>query len=117
MTIAELMLFYRLDDEIYKRAEKICEELDLLYKSYVKPVVSKGTVIMEIYDYENEEVDRLEMTYEQFISTDCVELAKKIRKDEMERRKLAEQEAKKQAEIEAKEKRRDMYERLKKEFG
>ena len=41
ITVTELMFYYRLDDEIYKRAEEICKSLDLLYKCSVEPMVNK----------------------------------------------------------------------------
>ena len=116
MTVSELMLYYRLEDEIYKRAEEICKSLDLLYKCDVEPVVNEDNIRMSILDYENDEVDSLTMTFEQFVSNNYLELARQVRKNDQEQKRKAEMEAKRLAEVKAKENRRKQYEQLKKEF-
>lgn len=116
MTVSELILYYRLEDEIDERAEEICEVLDLLYRCYVKPVVNKDNIRMEILDYENNEVDSLTMTFEQFVSDNYLNCARGIRKKDKEQKIKAEIEAKRLAEVKAKENRRKQYELLKKEF-
>ena len=116
MTVLELMLYYRLEDEIYKRSKQICENLDLLYKFTVEPIVNEDNIRMSILDYENDEVDSLKMTFEQFVSDNYLELARQIRKNDQEQKRKAEIEAKRLAEVKAKENRRIQYEQLKKEF-
>ena len=116
MTVSELMLYYRLEDEIDERAEEICEVLDLLYRCYVKPVVNKDNIRMEILDYENNEVDSLTMTFEQFVSDNYLNCVRGIRKKDKEQKIKAEIEAKRLAEVKAKENRRKQYKLLKKEF-
>ena len=116
MTVLELMLYYRLEDEIYKRSKQICENLDLLYKFTVEPIVNEDNIRMSILDYENDEVDSLKMTFEQFVSDNYLELARQIRKNDQEQKRKAEIEAKRLAESKAKENRRIQYEQLKKEF-
>lgn len=116
MTVLELMLYYRLEDEIYKRSKQICENLDLLYKCTVEPIVNEDNIRMSILDYENDEVDSLKMTFEQFVSDNYLELARQIRKNDQEQKRKAEIEAKRLAEVKAKENRRIQYEQLKKEF-
>ena len=87
MTVSELMLYYRLEGEIYKRAEEICKSLDLLYKCDVEPVVNEDNIRMSILDYENDEVDSLTMTFEQFVSNNYLELARQVRKNDQEQKK------------------------------
>ena len=116
MTVLELMLYYRLEDEIYKRSKQICENLDLLYKFTVEPIVNEDNIRMSILDYGNDEVDSLKMTFEQFVSDNYLELARQIRKNDQEQKRKAEIEAKRLAEVKAKENRRIQYEQLKKEF-
>ena len=116
MTVLELMLYYRLEDEIYKRSKQICENLDLLYKFTVEPIVNEDNIRMSILDYGNDEVDSLKMTFEQFVSDNYLELARQIRKNDQEQKRKAEIEAKRLAEVKDKENRRIQYEQLKKEF-
>lgn len=116
MTVPELMLYSRLEDEIYGRARDICRDLDMLYKADVEPYVGQSTILMSIIDWENDEIDRITMSFEDFASDDYIHIARKIRNEDKAKRKKAEQEAKKQKELEEKETRRQMYEQLKKEF-
>ena len=115
MTVPELMLYSRLEDEIYDRARDICRDLDLLYKTDVEPYVGTSSIRMSII-CENDEVDCITMSFEDFASDDYIHIARKIRNEDKAKRKKAEQEAKKQKELEEKEIRRQMYEQLKKEF-
>ena len=116
MTVPELMIYSRLEDEIYDRARDICRDLDLLYKTDVEPYVGTSTIRMSIIDCEDDEVDYITMSFEDFASDDYIHIARKIRNEDKAKRKKAEQEAKKQKELEEKETRRQMYEQLKKEF-
>ena len=119
MTVPELMLYSRLEDEIYDRARDICRDLDMLYKADVKFYLDydvKNTIRMRIFDCEDDEVDYITMSFEDFASDDYIHIARKIRNEDKAKRKKAEQEAKKQKELEEKETRRQMYEQLKKEF-
>ena len=116
MTVPELMLYSRLEDEIYDRSRDICRDLDMLYKANVEPYVGQSTIRMSIIDCENDEVDHITMSFEDFASDDYIHIARKIRNEDKDKRKKAEQEAKKQKELEAKEARKKMYEQIKEEF-
>ena len=91
-------------------------DLDMLYKANVEPYVGQSTIRMSIIDCENDEVDHMTMSFEDFASDDYIHIARKIRNEDKAKRKNAEQEAKKQKELEEKETRRQMYEQLKEEF-
>lgn len=116
MTVEELMLYERLDNEIYKRAEEICNHLDLLYKCSLIVNLYEGYVIISVRDYENDEIDHLQMPYLLFVSREYISLAKQIREEDIRQRELAKKKAREKEKEYEKEERRKLYERLKKEF-
>ena len=116
MTEIELCFYDRLDTEIDDRAHEICKELDLLYKSSYELFVSDGKVAIDIINYEGICVDHLIMTFKQFCSNNYLEEAKKIRQEDIERKERAAAEAKAEQKAAEMQKRRQLYEELKREF-
>lgn len=116
MTVEELMLYERLDNEIYERAEEICNHLDLLYKCCLVFELYEGYVVMSIRDYEDDEVDHLKIPYSSFASREYLLLSKQIREEDVRQRELAKKKAREKEKEYEKEERRKLYERLKKEF-
>ena len=116
MKVEELILYYKLDKEIYERATIICNKLDLLYKCSVEPSINENTIRMSIIDYENDEVDSLTMSFEDFCADDYMERATKQRERDEEKQRLSKLESEKQKEELDKQNRKILYEKLKKEF-
>lgn len=116
MTEIELGFYHRLDDEIYVRAEDICEHLDLLYKASVEVFVDEDRVYMSIVDYEGDTIDSLSMSYKQFCSYDYLLEAEKILAERKRQQEIAKKKAAELKEKEDLEKRKALYEKLKEEF-
>lgn len=76
MTVAELMLFYRLQDEISRRAEKLGDSLTMPPGSYPLSAVTDHGVVTQIYDGRDKKWERLNLTYEQFVSKDYIKIAR-----------------------------------------
>ena len=117
MRPAELMLYERLYDEIYERAEEISNDLNLSYNGSTTEVdIGKGFVHINIVDGECDTVDSLKISYEDFCGYDYCVKAKVIRErdlKEKEEKRRKEREAQKARE---KEERKAMYLKLRKEF-
>ena len=116
MTVEELMLYERLDNEIYERAEEICNHVDLLYKNSLLVNLYEGYVMMSIRDYENDEVDHLHVPYFSFVAHEYLLLSKQIREEDMRQRELTKKKAREKEKEYEKEERRKLYETLKREF-
>ena len=76
MTVAELMLFYRLQDEISRRAEKLGDSLTMPPGFYPLSAVTAHGVVTQVYDGRDKKRERLELTYEQFVSKDYIKIAR-----------------------------------------
>lgn len=115
MTVEELMLYERLDNEIYERVEEICIHcLDLFNKCSIVVNLYGGYVAMSVRDHENDEIDDLQIPYSSFASREYLLLAKQIRQEDVRQRKLAKKKAREKEKEYKKEERRKLYERLKK---
>jgi hypothetical protein len=118
MTEIELNFYERLDNEIYDRCREICEELDLLYRSYLEYELDSGRLIISIIDNEGDCVDNITIPYDKFCDTNYLNEARIIRNEQIRIIELAKKK-KEAAEAKKKEgqtKRRKLYEELKKEF-
>lgn len=116
MKVEELNLYYKLDEKIYERANMICDKLDLLYECSVEPSVNESTIRMSIIDYEDDEVDSLTMSFEDFCADDYIERAIKQRERDKEEQRLSKLKAEKRKEELARQERKALYKKLKREF-
>ena len=102
MTEIELNFYERLDNEIYDRCREICEELDLLYRSYLEYELDSGRLIISIIDNEGDCVDNITIPYDKFCDTNYLNEARIIRNEQIRIIELA----KKKRSCRSKEKRR-----------
>ena len=113
----ELMLYERLDDEIYERAEVICNDLDMSRSYYITDVsVDKGIVHINIVDDDGDTVDSLKISYDDFCEYDYLTRAKVIRERDLKEREEKEKKEREAQKAKAKEERKAMYLKLKEEF-
>lgn len=117
MTVQELNLYERLDNEIHDRCYEICEELDLLYRSYPEYELDNGRIMISIIDDEGDCVDNITIPYDKFCDINYLTEARIIRNEQLRVIELAKKEAAEAKKKEEQTKRRKLYEELKKEFG